>query len=118
MAQIQMQQVPKSGWRQFFDVMGKAVLGKSAEVEVASLEVGDQIIAEWVPMRGITYDSRDDLLDVALDRGSHLIRRPQDILVDESESGLSIVAVVDADGVRHIIRLKEPLLLPPATAQR
>lgn len=118
MAQMQLQRVPKAEWRPFFDHMGKAVLGKSAEVEVASLEVGDQIVAEWVPMRGITYDSRDDLLDVALDRGNHLIRHPQDILVEESEGGLSIVAVVDAAGARHIIRLKEPLLLPPATAQR
>ena len=115
MAQLQV--VPKSGWRPYFDQMSKALLGKSAEVEVASLELGDQIVAEWVPMYGITYDSKDDLLDVALDRFSHLIRHPREILVEESPTGLATVAVVDADGVRHFIRLKEPLTLP-LSAQR
>jgi hypothetical protein len=33
----------------------------------------DHIVIEWVPMYGITYDSRDDLLDVVRDRMNHLI---------------------------------------------
>ena len=49
--------VPPSEWRAFFDRMSKALLGKWAEIEVASLDLGDQIIAEWVPLLGITYDS-------------------------------------------------------------
>jgi hypothetical protein len=64
---------------------------------------------------GITYDSRDDLLDVALDRANHLIRHPKEILVEETAAGLASVAVVDNDGNRQIVRLKEPLMLPPAT---
>jgi len=58
-----MRQLPKSEWRGFFDLMSKALLGKRAEIEVASLDVGDQTVDEWVPLIGITYDSRDDLLD-------------------------------------------------------
>ena len=92
--------------------MSKVLLGKLAEIEVASLDLGDQIVAEWIPLLGITYDSRDDLLDVALDRTNHLIRRPQEIVVEEGETGLNSVAVVDGDGVRQIIRLKNPLTLP------
>src|SRR5882762_4409920 len=85
--------VPQSGWRAFFDQMSKALLGKWAEIEVASLDLGDQIVAEWVPLLGITYDSRDDLLDVALDRSNHLIRHPKEIVVEETSSGLASVAV-------------------------
>jgi Family of unknown function (DUF5335) len=106
--------VPPSEWRPFFDRMSKGLLGKRAEVEVASLDLGDQVIAEWVPMIGITYDSRDDLLDVALDRGSHLIRHPRQILVEEGPKGLASVAVVDEDGTHQVVRLKDPLMLPPA----
>jgi Family of unknown function (DUF5335) len=109
--------VPQSEWRGFFDRMSKGLLGKWAEIEVASLELGDQIIAEWIPLLGITYDSRDDLLDVALDRANHLIRRPREIVVEETPAGLASVAVVDEEGVRQIVRLKEPLMLPPATAR-
>jgi hypothetical protein len=94
--------------------MSKALLGKWAEIEVASLELGDQIVAEWVPLLGITYDSRDDLVDVALDRANHLIRHPKEILVDMSATGLASVAVIDQDGARQVVKLKEPLMLPAA----
>ncbi len=57
--------VPKEEWRPFFDRMSKGLLWKWAEIEVASLELGDQIEAEWLLMIGITDDSADDLLDVA-----------------------------------------------------
>ena len=106
--------VPKAEWRTFFDRMSKGLLGKWAEIEVATLDLGDQIVAEWVPMLGITYDSRDDLLDVALDRTNHLIRHPKEIVVEEDSTGLKSVAVVDADGARQIVNLKTPLMLPPA----
>jgi hypothetical protein len=112
----QLLSVPRSEWRPFFDRMSKGLLGKWAEIEVASLDLGDQIVAEWVPMLGITYDSRDDLLDVALDRGNHLIRHPREILVEEAQAGLASVAVIDQDGARQIVRLKAPLMLPPASA--
>jgi len=55
--------VPKAEWRAFFDRMSKALTGKRAEIEVASLDLGDQITAEWLPLIGITYDLHDDLLD-------------------------------------------------------
>jgi Family of unknown function (DUF5335) len=106
--------VPQAEWRPFFDRMSKALVGKWAEIEVASLELGDQIIAEWVPLLGITYDTKDDLLDVALDRSNHLIRHPRDIVVEETPTGLASVAVIDAEGARQIVRLKEPLMLPGA----
>src|SRR5258705_13605647 len=110
-------QVPQREWREFFDRMSTGLLGKWAEIEVASLGVGDQIVAEWIPLLGITYDSRDDLLDVALDRSDHLILHPMEIAVEESPMGLASVAVVDEDGVRQVVRLKEPLMLPPATGR-
>jgi hypothetical protein len=106
--------IPKAEWRSFFDRVSKVLLGKRAEIEVATLDLGDQVIAEWLPMIGITYDSKDDLLDVSLDRVSHLIRRPREIVVEEGDTGLKSVAVVDADGARQIVNLKDPLLLPPS----
>lgn len=106
--------VPQTEWRQFFDRMSNGLLGKWAEVEVAALDLGDQITAEWIPMIGITYDSRDDLLDVALDRYDHLILHPRKVVVDEAaDGGLASVAVVDADGQTQIVRMKTPLMLPP-----
>ena len=106
--------VPKSEWRRFFDRMSKALPGKLAEIEVASLDLGDQIVAEWVPLLGVTYDSQDDLVDVALDRFDHLIRHPKAIMADEADEGVTSVAIVDADGTRQVVKFRSPLLLPPA----
>jgi hypothetical protein len=113
----QLLNVPRSEWSAFFDRMSKTLLGKWAEIEVASLDLGDQIVAEWVPMLGITYDARNDLLDVALDHSNHLIRHPREIVVDESPAGLASVALIDEDGARQVVRFKEPLMLPPAAAR-
>jgi len=111
-----MRTIPKTEWRSFFDRMSHALLGQRAEIEVASLELGDAIVAEWVPMIGITYDSRDDLLDVALDRTNHLIRYPKEIVVEEDGGALRSVAVVDGEGTRQIVHLRAPVMLPPALA--
>ena len=106
--------VPQPEWRAYFDRMSKALLGKRAQIEVASLDLGDQIVAEWVPLLGITYDSKDDMLDVALDRSSHMIRHPKEIVAEETPAGLASVAVIDEEGARQVVRLKEPLMLPGA----
>jgi Family of unknown function (DUF5335) len=112
---MSMRSLPRNEWRGFFDRMSKPLLGRRAEVEVAALDLGDQIVDEWLPMIGITYDSHDDSLDVLLDRTSRLIQHPQEITVEEADAGLASVAVVDAEGTRHLVRLKEPLALPPAS---
>jgi hypothetical protein len=109
--------VPSSEWRSFFDRLSKGLLGKRVEIEVASLDLGDQITAEWIPMFGITYDSKDDLLDVALDRIDHLIRHPKEIVVEEGPMGVMSVAVVDKEGVRQMVKMREPCMLPPPSTQ-
>jgi len=59
----------------------------------------------------ITYDSKDDALDVALEGLSHEIPHPREIVVDETPAGLASIAVVDGDGARQVVRLKEPVNL-------
>ena len=107
----------KSKWRLFFDGISKLLEGKRAEIEVASLALGDQIEAEWLPLLGITYDPKNDILEIALDGLDHLISRPRKIYIDDSAGVLSSLEVIDGDGVSQIIQLREPLLLPapPAT---
>ena len=102
----------KTEWRAYFDRMAKALLGKRAEIEVASLELGDQIEAEWVPLLGVTYDPKADILEIALDGLDHLVPKPQRIFIDERYPELDSFEVIDHTGIRHIVRLREPLRLP------
>ena len=102
----------KSQWRAYFDRTSKALVGKRAEIEVASLKLGDQIEAEWLPLFGITYDPKDDILEIALDEVDHLINKPREVYVEEESLELTSLEVVDADGVRQIVVLRDPLMLP------
>jgi hypothetical protein len=103
----------KSLWQVYFDVMSKALVGKSAEIEVASLKLGDQIETEWTPLLGITYDPKDDILEIALDGHDHLINKPGEVYVEDQELELASLEVVDGEGVRQIVLLRDPLMLPP-----
>jgi hypothetical protein len=102
----------KPEWRPFFDTMSKILEAKVAEVEVASLDLGDQTQAEWLPLIGITYDPRDDAVEIALDGHDHMIRKPREIYLDDGAAGLTSLEIVDADGVRQIVKLKDQLMLP------
>lgn len=108
--------VDKSEWRSFFDGVSKVLAGARAEIEVASLDVGDQIEAEWVPFLGIVYDPKDDLIEIALQGVDHLIHKPREVYVDVGGGGLVSFEIIDADGARQIVMLREPLALPaPST---
>lgn len=113
-----MHNLPKESWKTYFNAVSEALIGKWAEVEVASLDLGDQVVAEWLPLLGVTYDSQDDLIDVALGGASHfnhLIRHPRLVEVTEDVEGLRSIAVTNSDGTVQVLRLKEPLRLPQAT---
>lgn len=106
--------ISRAEWQAFFDGLADALIGKRVEVEAASLELGDQIVAAWLPLLGVTYDARDDLLDVAMSGLNHLIRHPREVYIQEGPKGVETVAVVSADGVKQILHLKDPLMLPSA----
>ena len=102
----------KAEWRSFLDNLSKLLEAKEAEVEVASLALGVQVQAEWLPLIGITYDPKDDVVEVALEGLDHLIRRPREIYIDNDAGALASMEIVDAGGVKQIVRFKDELQLP------
>ena len=106
------QKIDKSKWQAFFDRLSRGLVGMRAEIEVASLALGDQIEAEWLPLLGITYDSKNDLLEIALEGLDHLIKHPKEVWADAGIGALPNFEVIDGEGVSQIIQLREPLMLP------
>ena len=102
----------KKEWRPFLDGISKVLEGEQAEIEVVSLALGDQIEAEWLPFLGITYDPKDDVVEIALEGVDHLIEHPREIYVDDNVNGIVSLEIVDAEGARQIVKLREPLALP------
>jgi hypothetical protein len=50
---MEIRKLERDRWKAFFDLVSKGLVGKRVEVEVASMKIGDQIEAEWLPLLGI-----------------------------------------------------------------
>src|SRR5260370_521496 len=106
----------KSEWRAFCDRMSKGLIGKQAEIEIASLALGSHVQSEWLPLLGIVYDPKSDVIEIALDGLDHMIPRPRELYVDIGPGRMANLEIVDNGGVRQIVRLPDPLMLPAGSA--
>src|SRR5258707_8217209 len=77
--EVEIMKLEKSQWRGYFDRVSKALVSKRAEIEVTSLKLGDRIEAEGLPLLGISYDPKNDVIDIALEGLTHLIHEPREV---------------------------------------
>jgi len=108
----------KAQWRTFFDRLSTTLESKQAEIEIASLHLGDQVEADWLSLFGIAYDPNDDIVEVALEGLDHLIHKPREIYAEEGPGGLTALEIIDADEVKQIVKLRDPLRLPAPSQAR
>ncbi|MEA2782701.1 MAG: hypothetical protein QOK29_4245 [Rhodospirillaceae bacterium] len=64
-------------------------------------------------MLGITYDHKDDIIEVALEGVDHLVNKPREVYVDFGVGGLTSIEIIDGEGTQQIVNLRDPLALPP-----
>jgi len=111
------QELDAEKWHEYFDSVTPSIEGMLVTIEVMDEQVGDQLEVERVPLQAISYDPKDDVLEVAVGgRGvrypvvlRHFISSPQTVSVEESSSVTpAAVFVTDGSGVRTLIRLFEP----------
>jgi len=105
-------QLARLQWQAYFDRVSKALGANRVLIEVTGL--GDQVEAEWIPLLGLSYDPKDDVLVVAGEGLKHLISHPWQIHVDHELDWLQSIEAIDAEGDHHIVPLKDPLSLPGA----
>lgn len=104
-------ELDKDVWENFFNFVSRYIHGLHLEVEVASLNIGDQIEKEWVLMEGLSYDPKDDVLYVHLAELNHAISEPVTLIVAEENGWLRSVSAKDKAGALHVLLFREPLLL-------
>ena len=56
------------------------------------------------------------MIEIALDGLDHMVNRPRELYVDVGPGGMISLEIVDGGGVRQIVRLRDPLMLPPVSA--
>jgi len=87
-------------------------IARQARRDRGRLALGDQIAAEWVPLLGIDYDRRGDILEIAVTGLRHRVGGPREVYADVEGGQLTRFEVIDDDGISHIVQLREPLMLP------
>jgi hypothetical protein len=102
----------RGDWAWYCIRASRFFIGKQADIQVASLEVGFQTEAQRLPLIGMSYDPKSDVLTLLVGDLSHMIHAPRELYVDEEPLGLTAFQIVDAEGVRQIVTLREPLMLP------
>jgi hypothetical protein len=114
------QELDAERWHEYLDSLTSTVEGMLVTIEVMDEQEGDQLEVERMPLQAISYDPRDDVLEVALGgRGlrypvvlRHFISAPRTISVEEASSITpTAILVTDGGGVRTLIRLFEPVEL-------
>jgi hypothetical protein len=107
-----LRQLDKTEWHPYLELLSRALGGKRAEITIASLELGSQREAEWLPLVGIAYDPKNDLVEVALDGLDHLIRNPVSVVLEGDGASVAAIEIVDGKGNHQILKLNDPLMLP------
>ena len=108
---MSIRKLDKAEWRSFFDRLSKTLEGERAEIETTSLSLGAQVQANWVPIIGLVYDPKDDVIELALNGLDHLIQKPRDVYVDEQADMVGSFEIVDANNASHIVKFKAPIAL-------
>lgn len=98
-------------WDPYFRDFSKELIGEGrtdyAEIRVFSRDIGAQQETRWLPLQGITYDSKDNLLEITVDGLDHLIYEPREIYVDETTEGiLTSMEVIRSDGTTEVIEVR------------
>ena len=104
--------ISKSEMRDLFDRMTGELFGARVEVEVESLQLGDRIEAQWLPLLGLSYDPGADAIAIILEGIDITISRPREIYLDGTDNEWTALDIVDADGMQHVVQLRDPLRLP------
>lgn len=112
-------QLPRKQWSAYFDAFTKKFLRdpnpEAADIRVLSPEIGVQEQARHVRLQGITYDHKDNVLEIVLHRLDHLVFNPKEIWVTEEENGfVRNMEIVRDDDTREIVEFN-PVGMTPAS---
>jgi hypothetical protein len=106
----------RGDWNGFCLQATRGFLGRRVDIEVASLQLGYRTEARLLPLVGMSYNPKCDVLELLLGELEHLIRAPRELYVDEQPLGIVSMPVVDADRERQIVTFADPLMLPGPNA--
>jgi hypothetical protein len=113
------ERIENEDWPAFVEAFSKHLEGRHVEIEIVGLDLGDQIEAEWLPLRGMRFGERAGRLHVLLQQGAELDHAIEAVELWAEISGgqLSSLVAIDTSGHKQILRFRAPLELPPSVGE-
>ena len=112
--------VPNDQLKGYFDKFTRHFLLREStnavDVEVLSLDWGDQFAAEGAHLYAVTYDPKDNALEFELEGGDHRVTKPKEVWTAEEFDGfIKAIEIVKDDGTREVARVHR-LGITPASS--
>ena len=102
-------EIRKEEWQLFFDDFYKDNLqdGQTEYIEIRVLsEEGDQPEVSWSVLEGISYNPREDMLNIKVEDLDRMIWHPTQIFIEEDEGLLVSLEIIESDDTKYIIELR------------
>jgi hypothetical protein len=98
-------------WKVFFDTYSRNVLMSDrpeyADLRLLSGTLGNLEGTSWLPLRGITWDPGNEILEIILEDLDHLVARPSEIYVEQDGDGaIRSMEIVEKDGTKQILEMR------------
>ncbi len=104
----------RSDWQQYFDEVAKHLPSMRVAVSILGDDIGAQLETENSALLGISYDSNNQVFEIATPNISHRVANPKEIYVREEGGTLSSIEVITQDDTKQIVELR-PLPSLPAS---
>lgn len=103
--------IEKKDWNDYFDRFSRRYLTDDqpeyAGILILSMDSGAQPETSWLPLEGITYDPKNNVLEIRVEKLDHFIWEPTEIYIDEMEDGqLAAIEIRRKDGITEIIEIR------------
>jgi len=111
---MKISEIKTQDWASQLNKISKTLENRDVNIEVFGMDVGAQLQVDSVHLKGLTYDTRDDVVEISLDNYQHIIPQPTAIyMTSENDSIESIQSIEFVDGRdrKQLLTFVEPLLL-------
>jgi hypothetical protein len=119
-------EIQKERWPEYFKELNKTYQGWAVMIEALDHELGDQPVADGLPLQGISFETKgsaagDVLIEVG-DAGTpyevHRIDHPRTVSAADTQPGAETDIQIDSgDGTATLIHLRRRPALPPTPGQ-
>lgn len=108
-------QVSRPSWEAYLDRFSRAAGAARTWVEVTGLGLAGGG-HDYLPLTLVAYDMEADAFTVLAGGEARAFAHPQQLYVDHDDGWVHAIEMVDGDGVRHYLVLKEAIELGPGDA--